>query len=380
MSFEQGPIRPPSEAKSLLVRVTRNCPWNKCAFCDSYRNSKFTMRSVDEIKKDIQTIKHIAQEIIDISYRCGANGRVTDEVVGAIYDNNETFDDYYRSVMAWLYFGGQSVFLQDANSLILKTADLVEIIRYIKETFPQVTRITSYSRSQTVARKSVAELEELQSAGLSRIHIGLESGFDPLLQFIKKGATAEEHIKGGQNVVSAGISLCEYIIPGLGGERWSEEHAKATAKVINAINPDFVRLRSLHIVRGTALYDFYKTGGFTPISDEAVVKEIRLLIENLEGITTTIVSDHILNLLEEIEGTLPQDKERILAVIDTFLLLPRREKLIFQLGRRKGIYRKISDLQDTATFAKIGAIIDAYEEEYPNASEQEIRNLMHDFV
>ena len=375
-AFEQGPIRPPSEAKSLLVRVTRNCPWGKCAFCDSYSGAKFSLRSVEEIKEDIRTIKAIERNIIELSFRVGAGGKVTNSVVSSIYEDSNSLDDYYRSVAAWLYFGGQSVFLQDADSLIVKTAELVEIIRYIKELFPQVSRITSYCRSKSAARKGVDELMELRNVGLSRIHIGMESGYDPLLEFIQKGSTAAEHIKGGQSVVAADISLSEYVIPGLGGDRWSTEHAVETARVINAINPNFVRMRSLNIVRGTTLHEAFKTGGFSPLSDEDVVKEIRLFIENLNGISTTIVSDHALNLLEEIEGTLPYDKEKMLAVIDDFLSLSRRNKLIFQMGRRRGIYRKLSDLQDTVTHEKFGAIIDAIEAKNPRSGENEIRKYI----
>jgi radical SAM superfamily enzyme YgiQ (UPF0313 family) len=239
-SFEQGPIRPPSEAKSLLIRVTRNCPWNKCAFCNSYRGKKFELRPLDEIIADIKKMQEIASHVQKLSWKLGEGGKVTNRVIRLIFGQESTYDDNFRSVAAWLYFGGQSIFLQDADSLILKTETLVSVLNEIKNAFPFVTRITSYCRSKTASRKSVDELKRLKSAGLSRIHIGMESGYDPLLAYIRKGVTAAEHIKGGRHVVEAGLSLSEYVVPGLGGTRWTREHAEETAHVLNQINPDFI--------------------------------------------------------------------------------------------------------------------------------------------
>ncbi|HET6460845.1 MAG TPA: radical SAM protein, partial [Syntrophales bacterium] len=253
--FEQGPIRPPSEATSLLIRATRNCPWNKCAFCHTYRNTKFELRPVDEIKKDIQTAKDIADQIRELSRKHGDGGRISKRIVNLIYANDDMYSDSVRSIAAWLYYGGDSVFIQDANSIIMKTNDFLEILSFIKDQFPSVNRITSYCRSKTAARKTVKEFMMMKSAGLSRIHIGMESGYDPLLKFVRKGVTAAEHIEGGRNIKEAGISLCEYVMPGLGGDQWSKEHARETARVINEINPDFVRLRTFHAVPGTDLFE-----------------------------------------------------------------------------------------------------------------------------
>ena len=329
LSFEQGPIRPPSEARSLLIRVTRNCPWNKCAFCRTYQREKFSLRSVEEVKEDITRARRIADEIRALSWKLGEAGRITEAVVRRIYHGGNGYNDAFRSVCAWLYWGGESVFLQDANSLILKTEELEEILSFLREQFPGVTRITSYCRSQTARRKTVEELQRLRQAGLSRIHVGMESGYDPLLEFIRKGATAADHIEGGKRIVESGISLCEYIIPGLGGDRWSEENALATATVINAINPDYVRLRSLQVVKGTGLYELMKKGEFTPLGDDETVREIRVFIASLEGIQTTIVSDHILNLLEEVEGKLPEDKDKLGG--HRFLSsLPIQDRMIFR--------------------------------------------------
>jgi biotin synthase-like enzyme len=379
-SFEQGPIRPPSEARSLLIRVTRNCPWNKCAFCHSYRHTKFALRSVEDIKRDIQTASQIADEVRALSWKAGEGGHVNERVANAVWQENGRYDDSFRSITAWLYYGGESVFLQDADSLILKTKELVEILSSLKERFPAVKRITSYCRSKTAARKSIEEFRLLRDAGLSRIHIGMESGYDPLLQFIRKGSTAAEHIEGGRRIVEAGISLSEYVIPGLGGTKWSKEHAEETARVINQINPQYVRLRSLHVVRDTDLYEMMQKGELTPLGDEAVVCEIRRFIECLEGVETTLVSDHILNLLEELEGKLPEDKEKMLSLIDRYFALSLRDRIIFRLGRRKGFYRRLDDLDDRQTYMSLQRIVEEYASQEPEQLDKDLRRLMHSYI
>jgi len=379
-SFEQGPIRPPSEHRSLLLRVTRNCPWNKCTFCHSYRNAQFSLRTVEEVKQDIQTAGQIADEIRALSWELGEGGHVSERVVNAVWQQSEGRNDHFRSIAAWLYYGGESVFLQDADSLILKTKDLVEILSSLTRTFPSVERITSYCRSKTAARKSVEDFRLLRDAGLSRIHIGMESGYDPVLKFIRKGTTAAEHIEGGRRIVAAGISLSEYVIPGLGGAKWSREHARETARVINQINPQFIRLRSLHIVRDTDLYELMQKGEFTPLGDEAVLHEIRVFIESLEGIESTLVSDHILNLLEELEGKLPADKDKMLALIDRYFALPSQDRIIFRLGRRKGLYRSLDDLDDRQTYMRLKQIVDEYVSKEPDQLDRDLRRLMHSYI
>lgn len=378
--FEQGPIRPPSEARSLLIRATRNCPWNKCAFCHTYQGERFSLRSAEEVIKDIEAAKTAADDIKTLSWRLGNAGEVTEGVVRHVYNRPETFDDGHRTVAVWLYYGGRTVFLQDADSLIMKTDDLEEILLTIRRCFPSVDRVTSYCRSKTAARKTVEDLRRLKRAGLSRIHIGMESGSDEVLAFIHKGVTAEEHIAGGRKVKEAGISLSEYVIPGLGGVRWSREHAEETGKVISAINPDFVRLRSLQIVRGTMLHERFQKGEFTPLNDEDVLKEIRLMIERFQGIDSTIVSDHILNLLEEVEGKLPEDKEYILGVIDDYFALPEEDRLIFRIGRRSGVYRRLSDLGDAVVYDRIKSVLTSYKGKEGGALERDLRKMMHHYI
>jgi radical SAM superfamily enzyme YgiQ (UPF0313 family) len=353
-SFEQGPIRPPSEAGSLLIRVTRNCPWNKCAFCSTYKRKKFSRRSMEEIKGDIDAAKSVLEEIKAISLRMGDAGKITPGVLSTVA-NDPSLPMSFQSVALWAASGGATVFLQDANSLMLSTQSLLEVLGYLRERFPEVSRITSYARAATLQAKTVEDYRRLRDAGLCRLHVGMESGSDRILKLIDKGARSEQLIEGGTSVVQAGISLCLYVIPGIGGTTLSDENALESARVINAINPGYVRFRSLYVRPGTLLADKVQAGEFVPPTEDQMVEEIRKLVDGLEGITTTLVSDHILNLLEEVEGKLPDDKDRILQVIDEYLSLPEHDRLLFQLGRRGGGLRRVSDLRHPAIRARLEA-------------------------
>ena len=378
--FEQGPIRPPSEARSLLIRVTRNCPWNRCAFCHTYQGENFSLRPVSEIKEDILRMSLAADRIRTLSVENGEGGRIGGKTFNRIFSPEGNDDECLRSVAAWLYYGGESVFLQDADSLIMKTDDLAEVISFIRETFPPILRITTYARAKNASRKTVEELKRLREAGLSRIHIGMETGYDPLLTFIKKGVTAAEQIEGGQKIREAGISLCEYVMPGLGGRRWSMAHAVETARVLNRINPDHIRLRTLQVVPGTGLAEKVRDGEFQPLDDEAILREIRLFFETLEGITTEVVSDHILNLLEELEGNLPGDRQRIIGIIDRFFTLSEEEKMVFRIGRRMGIYRCLDDLNDRNTYRNLEQTLKGYREKEPLELERDLAELRRRYI
>ncbi|OPY58419.1 MAG: coproporphyrinogen III oxidase [Pelotomaculum sp. PtaU1.Bin035] len=358
LSFEQGPIRPPSEAASLLLRLTRNCPWNKCAFCKTFKKETFSRRSVEEIKKDIDTIAEMCHLLKKISHENGFGGLLNRQMLVLVYESGD-FQLFH--VASWLYNGGKTVFLQDANSLVMKTSDVVEILNYLKERLPSVERITTYARSSTLNRRSVEELTALGRAGLSRIHVGMESGSDQVLKFIEKGATAQQHIEAGKRVKESGISLSEYIILGLGGKRWAREHELETAKVLNAIAPDFIRLRSLTVGKETPLSQKVHNGEFEEETEEGVVRGERLLIEHLDGIQSNLISDHSMNLLEEVNGKLPEDKPAMMAVIDRFLALPEREKQNFSLGKRWGIYRVLDDMLDSSQHDRVAAAVDVLE-------------------
>jgi len=363
LNFEQGPIRPPNEARSLLLRITRNCPWNQCLFCPVYKKRKFSLRTIDEIKEDIQTAREIADDVKALAKGIGGTQDVTDPVISHIFNQPE-YSNTYRNITAWMYYGTGACFLQDADNLILPTKDLVEILTFLRKKFPEVSRVTTYSRSRTVIRKSVEALKRIRKAGLDRVHIGLETGYNPLLKLMKKGVSAAQQIEAGKNVVAAGMELSEYVMPGLGGQALWKEHASATAEVLNQINPHFIRLRSLRIPKRVPLYAMLADGSFKMQTDDMLAEEIRHFVEALEGIDSTITSDHIMNLLEGVSGKLPEDKAKMLTVIAKYQDLSDMDRLIYRVGRRGGTYRSTDDLQsDPATYAKIKSLLKNVENE-----------------
>ena len=314
LNYDVGPIRPPSEALSVLIRVNRNCPWNQCAFCSIYKHTPYERKSVDEIKADVRT--------------AAAN----------------------HPSPGWVH----GVFLQDADPLTIPTDDIVGVLQEIRTHFPNLERITAYARARTLRRKR-GDLARLRDAGLTRVHIGLESGARRVLERIQKGATPEIMIEAGQAAKAAGLEVSEYVMPGLGGRRWSREHALGSAEVLNAIDPDFIRLRTLSIREGTPLADWWRRGEFEMPTEEETVSEIRLFVEALAGIRSRVTSDHILNLLEDVEGQLPNGKPHMLERIDAFLGLPPRERDRFMVGRRLGILRVLADLDDPTLAARAEA-------------------------
>ena len=378
--IEQGPIRPPSEAQSLLLRVTRNCSWNHCEFCHIYKGKKFSLRAVEEVKSDIDAIQAIVSEIQSLSRNMGFGGEINAAVVRAVLHSPRPYPEGYRSIILWLHRGGENVFLQDANNLAHRTKDLVEILAYLKKTFPTVQRITTYSRARTIARKTLEELRDLHGAGLSRIHVGLESGYDPLLQLVQKGVTAHELVDAGQKVKQSGISLSEYIMPGLGGRKMWREHAIETARVLSQIDPDFIRVRTFKALEIMPIYRRIEAGELELMNDDETIAEERLLIENLNGITSYFASDHILNLLEELDGKFPEAKEQMLATIDRYLDMSLEERNNFRLGRRAGYYRALDDMGNPELHARVHSIMQRIEKDHPGGLDPVISELMESFI
>lgn len=341
-SFEMGPIRPPSEggSYSLLIRVTRNCPWNRCKFCYGFpfNHEKFQLRPVEEIKRDIQTAKAISEGIKLMSWRLGYGGEIN-EVVGTVVQNNPSIsmNHSFVTVFNWLFSGAHTAFLQDADSLTIKAPQLLEVIKYLKETFSTLERVTSYARAKTIYRKTPEELRDLRAAGLTRLHVGLETGDDELLKYVEKGVTAEEQIIAGRKAKAAGFELSEYVMPGLGGRTRAERHAKNTARVLNEINPEFVRLRPFVPRPETPLYNEYQTGEFQLSSAHERLMELRTLISNL-NVTSRICFDHFMNSWHKNSGDLlfrqdydgykfPEEKDTVLALIEEGLTVDESKHL-----------------------------------------------------
>ncbi len=375
--FEQGPIRPPSEANSLLIRITRNCPWNRCTFCPVYKGATFSLRSVNQV---IQDIDDISRHINALRQMGNDYGQISREELNIYHTKLDVSElQAFQAAVNWFACGMQSAFLQDANSLIIKPKDLVEILRHLMKCFPWMDRITSYARSHTVARISDEDLKAFAQAGLNRIHIGLESGSDEVLKLVKKGVDKLTQIKAGQKVKKAGIELSEYVMPGLGGKRLSKIHALETADALNQINPDFIRLRTLAIPNSVALYDEYASGRFEKLTDVETAKELLLFLETLEGITSIIKSDHILNLFEEVEGKYPEDKDRITGVIRQFLEMDPHQRMLYQAGRRMGLFSRLSDLNNSSLVVRAEETCRQYGVD-PENVDQVIDELMKRFI
>jgi radical SAM superfamily enzyme YgiQ (UPF0313 family) len=334
LAFEVGPIRPPSEggSHSLLLRATRNCPWSRCKFCYGlmYNREKFQLRTVADIKKDIDTVSEIAEAIKGASWKLGYGGAVNADVGTALIrsDPNLNTNQSFILVFNWLYFGGKTVFLQDANTLIMPSDELVEVLKYLKETFPTIERVTSYARAKTLAKKTPEELKELRKSGLTRLHVGLETGDDELLKYVDKGVTSAEQVEAGKKAKEAGFELSEYVMPDLGGRDRSDQHARNTAKVLNEINPDFIRLRPFVPGPGMPLYEDYSKGVFKLSSPHERLQEIKILVENL-NVTSRLCFDHFLNswyrdsthhytlFKQDYEGyKFPEEKNKVLKLIE----------------------------------------------------------------
>ncbi len=331
-SFRVGPIRPPSEANSLLLQVTQGCTWNKCKFCQLYRHTGFKAYSADSIKADIDNMAYIADRIEN--YRLAGGGW---DIAGINRELSQTSGgerESFYMVANWLINGDGSVFLQDGNTTALSSGRLSDVLIYLKQAFPQITRITSYGRAQNLAKVSPEEFAELKVAGLDRIHSGFESGSDEVLKLINKGVTAAEEITAGKNVKAGGIEFSVYFMPGVGGKALTEENARGMSEVINEINPDFIRIRTAAIKPQTGLYEDYLRGDFILCSEDDKVREIRSIIERAECIETRLVSDHITNLLQTVEGSLKTDKDYMLGIIDRYLAMPEEDKRLYQAARR----------------------------------------------
>ncbi len=341
--FELGPIRPPSEAASLLLRVTRNCPWNKCTFCGLYKGQKFSIRPADHVCKDIDRVRYFVDEIDQIiNGSAEIKSNINALQVGLSAEDQMAF----HSALTWKRLGMKSVFLQDANTLILKPDDLVAILEHLRQTFPQVERVTSYARSHSIARISDGDMARLAAVGLNRIHVGMESACNEVLDIIKKGVDKQTHILAGRKVKKAGIELSEYFMPGLGGEKLSRENALESADALNRIDPDFIRIRTLAIPEMIELHNEVKAGRFKPLGDKKKAEELLLFLDNLQNIGSTVRSDHILNLFQEVEGQLPQDHKKMTAPIRDFLIMQSREQMLYMVGRRTGIFSCLTDLDD----------------------------------
>lgn len=273
MRYEGIVYRPPSEARSLIVQVTIGCAHNTCTFCNMYKAKDFRVRSMEEIMEDLK----------------------------------EAHDSYGAYV--------QKVFLADGDALVLQTEKLLEILKAVRELFPNCTRVASYGTAQDILRKREEELKSLQKAGLGIVYVGAESGDDEILASICKGVTAEELKAAGQKLKRCGIQTSVTLISGLGGRSKVEEHARSCAELISAMNPEYASFLTLRLYEGTPMYDDVVTGRFERITADEIVDEMKIFLEHVDSPGTVFRTNHASNYVV-LAGNLNEDIPSMLAQLD----------------------------------------------------------------
>jgi radical SAM superfamily enzyme YgiQ (UPF0313 family) len=273
LSYEGSIWRPPSEARSLILQATVGCSHNACTFCISYKQKEYRVRGREGILKDLSCLPLSLKD------------RVT------------------------------RVFLADGNALAMSTQQILDVLEALRSSLPSVKRIGTYAYAKDVRDKPAKDLEAIRQAGLGIIYLGLETGDDNLLRWCRKGVTTEENIQACRKIRNAGIPLSLTIILGLGGDHGSEKHAKLTAQALNQIQPEYVGALTLMVPQGTPLHEFVERGEFVPMRPMAVLRELKTIIENLELSACVFRTNHASNYLP-LGGTLPEDKDRMLLLLD----------------------------------------------------------------
>jgi radical SAM superfamily enzyme YgiQ (UPF0313 family) len=273
MEFIGDFFRPPSEAFSRLLQITVGCSHNKCTFCAMYANKKFACR-------DLTAIETVLQQ-------------------------SHSFVD-------------RRIFLGDGDLLAADYDYLVAVLDLVRKYFPQSARINCYAGPQNLLQKTSEQLRQLRLRKLHTLYLGLESGSDQVLATVKKGVNANQIINGCAKAHAAGFKLSLMVLLGLGGQRLWQEHARQTAAVLNAIQPDILNFLSVKLIPGTALYQQARQGDFLPLTEKQLLSELQLILENLELTRTVVRSDHASNYLP-LKGRLGRDKNRLLGLIKAAL-------------------------------------------------------------
>ena len=274
MRYEGTVYRPPSEASSLIIQLTIGCARNTCTFCNMYKDKSFRVRDLEEVVEDL-----------------------------------------YMARQAYSRVAVKRIFLADGDALIVKTKDLLYILAKCKEIFPEVERISIYGAPKDILGKTLEELKTLKDAGLDMVYMGLESGDDQVLSYMKKGVTSAEMIEAGQRVRAAKMVLSMTLISGLGGKRWMKGHAENSARVITAIKPEYIGFLTLMVEPTTPLYQQLQSGDFVPLDAQEVLEETRMFIEQVDAEGTMFRSNHASNYTP-LGGTLNRDRQKILAQIE----------------------------------------------------------------
>lgn len=283
MRYEEPVFRPPCEAGSLIIQATIGCPHNKCLFCGMYRGKRYRVRPLEEIREDIEMARNV-------------------------------------------WSNPRSVFLADGNTIAMRSEDLARVLDYVREAFPGVERVSCYGGARFIRGRRPGDLERLAEHGLDIVYMGLESGDDEILRYVNKGATSGDYVRAAEKLREAGISLSTYVLAGLGGPERSREHALNSARTLNRMKPDYIRIRTLVLMPGFPMYERLRAGEFRECSGREIALETRLLVENLDVEGAQFLSDHVSNYLP-VYGRLPEDKEAMLAAIDRALEEPENPML-----------------------------------------------------
>jgi radical SAM superfamily enzyme YgiQ (UPF0313 family) len=279
MHYEEPLFRPPCEANSLIIQVTLGCPHNRCVFCAMYKMKKYRVRDPEEVKADLRSARLM-----------------------------------YRHV--------ESIFLADGNTIAMNSEKLADIISYARDLFPEAERVSSYGGARFLKGKPVDALRRLREAGLDIIYFGLETGDDEILAMMDKGVDSEGMIEAARRVKEAGIDLSVYVLLGLGGEDLWRQHAENTARVLNAMQPDYIRPRTLALLPGMPLYEEARAERFREASGETIMRELQVMLSSIEIEDAWFLSDHISNYIP-VYGHLPEEREKMLATVEMALANPR---------------------------------------------------------
>ncbi len=272
MRYEGDVYRPPSEARSLIIQVTIGCSHNKCTFCHMYTEKQFRIRKKEEIMADLDECR-------------------------------EMYGPWVRRV-----------FFADGDALIVPTPLLLELLDYVRKNFPGVERITSYGTAHDVIRKSEEELKALAKAGLQMVYLGAESGDNEILKHIQKGETAEEIIEAGQKLKRCGIMTSVTLISGLGGRVALERHAVSSAKLINAMNPEYASILTLHLTDDSPMAQEIARGEMELLTPDEIMDETELFLQNIDSPGTVFRTNHASNYVA-LGGTFNEDIPALLAKV-----------------------------------------------------------------
>lgn len=278
LQYNEPVFRPPAEANSLIFQVTLGCSWNKCAFCDMYSSKQFTVRPEEEVFEEIESL-------------------------------------------AQLFPATRKVFLADGNAMVLSADKLLRIIEALYKHFPKLRQVSAYALPNDISSKSTDELIALKNAGLKLLYVGIESGDDELLQLVHKSETYDSTVKGLLHAKQAGIKSSVMILSGLGGARYSKQHAISSAKIVNAVQPEFLSLLVLSFPYGEQAYVKRFKGEYMPMSVHDLLVELELFITHTELESSIFRTSHASNYLV-LQGILGRDKERLLTEVSSAIAHP----------------------------------------------------------